>query len=45
MPIAVVFSILLAFSIDIALPLPPVLPLLADKHLQVLGLVQLLIAL
>jgi hypothetical protein len=45
MPIVVAFSILLAFSIDITLPLPPVLPLLADKHLQVFGLVQLLIAL
>jgi hypothetical protein len=37
MPIVVAFSILLAFSIDITLPLPPVLPLLASKHLQVFG--------
>jgi hypothetical protein len=46
MPIVVAFSILLAFSIDITLAaLPPVLPLLAGKHLQVFRLVQLLIAL
>jgi hypothetical protein len=38
MPIVVAFSISLAFTIDITLPLPPVLALLAGKHLQMFGL-------